>query len=152
MYSLNMQPDLAFVVIRAFFLVFLGHHFSRDVGKFSFGLVRPVKIQISLLINSVWSESSMTAFCNEDSDQTAWMHRLIWVFVRRRCQTCAPSVDSDQPAHSRSLIRIFNGQTLASQGYNEKTLIRLRWCAGWIESSLGAHARRYVFSRWGLFW
>ena len=26
------------------------------------------------------------------------------------------------------------------------TLIRLRGCAGWSESSLGAHARRYVFS------
>ena len=27
-----------------------------------------------------------------------------------------------------------------------KTLIRLRWCAGWSESSLGAHVRRYIFS------
>ena len=26
-------------------------------------------------------------------------------------RTCAPSEDSDQPAHSRSLIRIFMGRT-----------------------------------------
>ena len=31
-------------------------------------------------------------------------------------QTCAPSEDSDQPAHSRSLIRIFTGRMLDSQG------------------------------------
>ena len=29
-----------------------------------------------------------------------------------------------------------------------KTLIRLRECAGWFESSLGIHIRRYVFSRY----
>ena len=28
-----------------------------------------------------------------------------------------------------------------------KTLIRLRGCAGWSESSLGAHVRRYIFLR-----
>ena len=43
----------------------------------------------------------------------------------------APNVDSYQLAHSRSLITVFG----TSQ--NE--------CAGWSESSLGAHARRYVF-------
>ena len=31
-------------------------------------------------------------------------------------QTCAPREDSDQPAHSRSLIRIFTGRILDSQG------------------------------------
>ena len=30
-----------------------------------------------------------------------------------------------------------------------KILIRLRECAGWSESSLGAHIQRYVFWRWG---
>ena len=30
-----------------------------------------------------------------------------------------------------------------------KILIRLRGCAGWFESSLGTHVRRYVFSRCG---
>ena len=32
-----------------------------------------------------------------------------------------------------------------------KTLISLRTCAGWSETSLGAHVRRYVFSRYGSF-
>ena len=53
-------------------------------------IVRPAKIQISLRIRAVWSESSQSAFWiakdrkflhadNEDSDQTTWMRRLIWV-------------------------------------------------------------------------
>ena len=54
--------------------------------------MRRAKIQISLRIRAVWSESSQCAFwivkdakChhadNEDSDQTARMRRLIWVLV-----------------------------------------------------------------------
>ena len=57
----------------------------------------PAKIQISLRIRAVWSESSLGAFSiakdtkflhadNEDSDQTARMRRLIWVFFGRTCQ------------------------------------------------------------------
>ena len=59
--------------------------------------MRPVKIQISLCIRAVWSKYSLGAFWktkevkflrsdNEDSDQTAHMRRLIWVFVERTCQ------------------------------------------------------------------
>ena len=71
---------------------------SRNVRKRTFDCVQPAKIQISLRIRAVWSESSLCAFWitteatvphtyNEDSDQTARMCRLIWVFVRRTCQT-----------------------------------------------------------------
>ena len=56
--------------------------------------VHPAKTQISLRIRPVWSESSLFAWRNlgslathwahsEYSDQTGWMPRLIWVFVRR---------------------------------------------------------------------
>ena len=59
--------------------------------------VRPAKIQISLRIRAVWSESSLGVFWiskdakflhadNEDSDQTARVCRLIWFFVERTCQ------------------------------------------------------------------
>ena len=59
--------------------------------------MRLAKIQISLRIRAVWSESSLGAFRIakdakilyadiEDSEQTARMRRLIWVFVRRTCQ------------------------------------------------------------------
>ena len=62
--------------------------------KRTFRHVRPAKIQISLRIRAVWSESSPGAFWiakdakflhadNEDSDQTVRMRRLIWVFVVR---------------------------------------------------------------------
>ena len=54
---------------------------------------------------------------------------------------CAPSEDSDQPAHPRSLIRVFTGHSVDSQGYREsvlrriaKTLIRQRRCTSWYVS------------------
>ena len=37
------------------------------------------------------------------------------VISKRYKFTCAPSEDSDQPAHPRSLIRIFNGSYIGSQ-------------------------------------
>ena len=65
---------------------------NRNARKRSFAHVRPVKIQISLRIHTVRSESSLGTFWvamdakflhanNEDSDQTARMRRLIWIFV-----------------------------------------------------------------------
>ena len=56
--------------------------------------VRPAKTQISLGIRPVWSESLLSAWRkpgslathwahSEDSDQTGWMRRLIWVFAWR---------------------------------------------------------------------
>ena len=57
----------------------------------------------------------------------------------------APSEDSDQPARPRSLIWVFAGPSLDSQGskasrLTAKTLIRLCSRAGWSESSLVAQA------------
>ena len=54
--------------------------------------VRPAKTQISLGIHPIWSESLLCAQWvakdpsflhadSEDSDQTGWMPRLIWVFA-----------------------------------------------------------------------
>ena len=68
--------------------------------------------------------------------------------VRRR--TCAPSEDSDQPAHSPSLIRILTWPNLGSKDAQlfhagtAKTVIRLCACAGF-DSSFGVHVRSYVF-------
>ena len=56
--------------------------------------MRPAKTQISLGIHPVWSQSSLSAWRqlgslathwahSEDSDQTGWMPRLIWVFAGR---------------------------------------------------------------------
>ena len=58
--------------------------------------VRPVKTQISLSIRPVWSESLLCAQWiakdpmfphadSEDSNQTGWIPRLIWVFAGRTC-------------------------------------------------------------------
>ena len=57
---------------------------------------------------------------------------------------CVPNEDSDQRAHSRSLIRLFviRFEKLCILGYpnmcKRKILIRVRICAGWSESSLAA--------------
>ena len=70
---------------------------SGNVRKRTFCHIRQTKIQISLRIRAVWSKSSLRAFWiakavkflhadNEGFEQTAWIRRLIWVFVRRTCQ------------------------------------------------------------------
>ena len=75
-----------------------GNYLNRNGRKRTARHVRPAMIQISLRIRAVWSESSPAAFWiakdakflhwdNEDSDQTARMRILIWVFVGCTCQT-----------------------------------------------------------------
>ena len=71
-------------------------------------------------------------------------------------RTCAPSKDSDHPAHSRSLIRIFAGAfwitkkakcfKADNEDSNQTALIGS--CS---EFAFGANFRRYVYSRWGSF-
>ena len=67
---------------------------SRLVTKPTKWHVHPAKTQISKGIRPVWSESSLCAWRklrslatqwahSEDSDQTGWMPRLIWVFTGR---------------------------------------------------------------------
>ena len=60
---------------------------NRHLRKDTFGYVRVVTIQISMRIRAVLWESLLGAKFlhadNEDSDQTARMRRLIWVFVGR---------------------------------------------------------------------
>ena len=69
-------------------------HLSRFMTKPTKWHLRPSKTQIILGIRPVWSESSLSAWRNikslathcahsEDSDQTGWMPRLIWVFAGR---------------------------------------------------------------------
>ena len=59
-----------------------------NASKRTYGHMRPVKIQISLRIRAVWSESSLGAFGiakiakifhanNENTDETAWMRSQI---------------------------------------------------------------------------
>ena len=68
-----------------------------NVKKRTFCHVRQAKIQISLRIRAVWSESSLGAFWiakdskfrhadNDGYDWSVQMRRLIWVFAGRTCQ------------------------------------------------------------------
>ena len=65
-------------------------------------------------------------------------------------RTCASSkrtfrfAQSDQNLHWAHI-----GQLRMQSIFMRKTLIILHGCAGWFESSLGAHVQRYIFSRCG---
>ena len=111
--------------------------------------VCPAKTQISLGICPDWSESSLYAQWlakdqifphadSEDSDQTGWIPRLIWVFgghtchfvgfVMRRLKSLQHSVKTQLSLH----IRVF-AVTWKSFRRLEKTikwrLVRLKWFA-----------------------
>ena len=71
-------------------------YLSRLMTKPTNWHVRPAKTQISLGIRPIWSESSLCTpwiakdqiflrAVREDSDQTGWMPRLIWVFAGHTC-------------------------------------------------------------------
>ena len=83
-------------------------------------------------------------------DWSDWVDaRLIWVFE----MSFAPCEDSDQPGHPPSLIRVFVVRMKKHWAPNyllstQWRLIRLGWCPGWSESSLGAYVVLLVLS-WG---
>ena len=68
-------------------------YMSRNGRKRTFSHMRISKTQISLCIRAVCSESSLSEWKtfavqnspSEDSDQTARMRRLIWIFAGGRC-------------------------------------------------------------------
>ena len=90
--------------------------------------VRPAKTQISLGIHPVWSESSLSTWRklgslathwghSEDSDQTGWMPRLIWVF--------AGHTDHFVGFVTRQLIYIFRSKCQLPQLYVCKSYIAI---------------------------
>ena len=88
--------------------------------------MRPEKIQISLCIRAVWSESVLGTFWiakyakfldtdNGNSNKTARIRRLIWTFVGRTCQTvlfsrCGSTINgwkmSDRERWNRTVLFI----------------------------------------------
>ena len=80
--------------ITAFVILYL--HFNSNLRKRTFWHVRQKKTQITLRMRAAWSESSLSAWRNfvtsaivkapsEDSDQTARMRSLIWIFAGGTC-------------------------------------------------------------------
>ena len=62
---------------------------------------------------------------------------------------CALIEDSDQPAHTRRLIRVFDGRSMGSKGSNVSSggklrKLRLFGRAALFESSLYAHAKLHL--------
>ena len=79
------------------------NYISRYAASLTRRHVRPAKTQISLRMGAVWSESSQSTLWvaedpkrlhaeREDSDLTARMRRLIWVFAERKCHLIGNSV------------------------------------------------------------
>ena len=54
--------------------------------------------------------------------------------VRKRNQPCAPIEDSDQTARSRSLIRIFSGCVLDSQGCKVSPCVQRKLCSDYVDA------------------
>ena len=91
--------------------------------------MRPAKTQISLGIRPVWSESSLwpqwvakdPSFLHadsEDSDQTGWMPRLIWVFAERTCHFVGFDMRrliSKKNTHTHTHTHIINCRSIARQ-------------------------------------
>ena len=71
------------------------------------------------------------------------MRRLIWIFAGRTSPKVCFLTEAMQ---MRRLIWIFAGRTCLKVCF---LTLRLCKCAGWSESSQGAHVRRYVFWLWG---
>ena len=102
--------------------------------------VRSAKTQISLGIRPVWSESLLSAWrklgslathCahSEDSDQTGWMPRLIWVFAERTCHFVADiylifRTFTQENVYWRLYGNIISGKTYKQQ--YEKTYLLAR--------------------------
>ena len=63
---------------------------------------------------------------------------------RRQTSLCIRAVWPKSSSYKEIL------QSQLSKICSVKILVRLRKCAGWSESKLGAHVRRYVFCRWAL--
>ena len=111
----------------------------------------------------LWSDGANA----QDDLSLRWAHSHIVGFVMRRLifeeinqpnatnrwaatwpnqqSDCAPSEDSDQPGHPPSPIRVFAVRSVGSKGpklssWGQQRLIRLGWCPGWSESSLGAQS------------
>ena len=72
---------------------------------------------------------------------SVYLNRRVFILYKI---TCAPNKDACQPLCPRSLRRVFADHSLGSQGSKASsdgqwTLIRLRICTGWSESSMVAH-------------
>ena len=141
--------------------------------------MRPVKTQISLRIRAVWSESSLSAWGNfailaiqnalrGDSDQTARMHMVIWIFAGRICpkdvfwrfntnnyetsqRTTKPTKWHVRPAKTQISLGIRPGRSVSSQSaWRKNWPLATHWVhsedCDQTESSLGAHATLLVLS------
>ena len=100
---------------------------SRHVWTLTKATCLIIRLKFPVILSFTWPNSIY-------SGEAAWLRRLAWTLavrvcynkhsrfsrnVRKRTLGRAPSEDSDQPAHSRSLIRFSTGRISDSQGYKD---------------------------------
>ena len=69
--------------------------------------------------------------CAKQEASAAAGDKILWAHSQNRhsfCHACAPSENSDQPAHWRRLIRIFTGRILDSKGCKVSPFGQQRHC------------------------
>ena len=77
---------------------------------------------------------------------------ILWAAPRKNKMICAPSEDSDQPAHPPSLIRVLARRSNGSQvpkapSCGQRWLIRLDGCPGWVFAGRTCHFVGFVVLR-----
>ena len=112
-------------------------YMSREKINKSYDLVKGLYFQIKYQ----WPKCQLPPFSYYDVADT-WENRPSDMCAQRRLKSACASAQSDQS------LRYPHEDTLypwLSKMYPVKILIRLRECAVWSESSLGAHEWSYVF-------
>ena len=106
----------------------------------------------------LWDIPFLYFQCNINiSDYFFILQLVLYALFESHCEntyllTSTPNGDANQPEHPRSLIRsLLKLHPWQSKMRTVNILTRLRECAGWFESSLGAHIQRYVFWHCGSF-
>ena len=129
----------------------------------------PITARYKFIKNASWARINCSSFFPEKMIAVLWLescnkrsNKLIPAKYtiselqsqKSYLQICAPSEDSETPAHPRSFFKIFTGRILDSRGWKGSScwqlrLLRQRGWAGWFVSTLSAYFRRYVSSCWG---
>ena len=118
------------------------HVRKRAFGPLRFGRMRPAKIQISLRVREIWS-----VFFVHEETLLLWVSKMCSAKSQIRLRECSWNMYALRRFRSVWLELLGAFWTAKDAKFfmrTTKTLIRLRGCAGWSESSLCADIRMHV--------
>ena len=110
-----------YLLVRLFVLYFCVRHFFFDTRLRMPSDVTVIKCNSNFISSDIWTfkvvPSDICALRRHGSSFFRWIKILEPQHQKIFLLTYASSEDSDQPAHSSSLIRIFTGRILKDQGF-----------------------------------